>query len=98
MDIKTIDRKVCGDDNATDYLMERSLGLFEIENLAKELRGHVSAFGSLYYIDFEFGRLTIASNSLRCTYRTKIDNPDEKHKLKLYLKHLDKNINIEVVN
>ncbi len=92
------DRKVCGNDNATDFYIERTLKISEIENLAKDLQGRLSAFGNLFYIDFEFSRLTISSNSLRCTLRTKIDSHEDEDKLILYLKQMDENKNIKVVN
>lgn len=98
MNVKAVNRRVCGEDSATDFFMERSLAVSEIENLNKELRGHLSAFGNLFYIDFEIGRLTISSNSLRCTLRTKIDNSDEKQQIYLYLEQLDESANLEVVN
>ena len=89
MDIKVLNRRVCGDDNATDFFVERPLKRSEIENLAKELQGQISAFGALFYIDLLTGRVTSSTNSLRCTFRTKSESTEIKERINSYLRNLE---------
>ncbi len=89
MKVKMLDRRVCGNDSATDFFIERSLKDLEIEKLKNKLRGRLSVFGSLFYIDFDAGRLTLTSNSERCTLRTKTNNPDEKIIIAQFLSDLE---------
>ena len=89
MQVQTLSRRVCGEDKAIDFFIERALSIAEIEELANRLQGRKSAFGALFYLDFELGRLTASTNSLRCTLRTKYEGSKLKEEISDYLQALN---------